>query len=34
MIGVSEAFALGEKLGLSHQALYDVASVSRANAGR
>ncbi|MCJ2055716.1 3-hydroxyisobutyrate dehydrogenase [Methylobacterium sp. J-048] len=28
MIGVSEAFALGEKLGLSHQALYDVASVS------
>jgi 3-hydroxyisobutyrate dehydrogenase len=28
MIGVSEAFALGEKLGLSHQSLYDVASVS------
>lgn len=28
MIGVSEAFVLGEKLGLSHQALYDVASVS------
>ena len=28
MIGVCEAFALGEKLGLSHQALYDVASVS------
>jgi 3-hydroxyisobutyrate dehydrogenase len=28
MIAVSEAFALGEKLGLSHQALYDVASVS------
>jgi 3-hydroxyisobutyrate dehydrogenase len=28
MIGVSEAFALGEKLGLSHKALYDVASVS------
>ena len=28
MIAVSEAFALGEKLGLSHQALFDVASVS------
>ncbi len=28
MIGVCEAFALGEKLGLTHQALYDVASVS------
>lgn len=28
MIGVCEAFALGEKLGLSHKALYDVASVS------
>jgi 3-hydroxyisobutyrate dehydrogenase len=28
MIGVCEAFALGEKLGLSRQALYDVASVS------
>ncbi|MBS7700941.1 MULTISPECIES: 3-hydroxyisobutyrate dehydrogenase [unclassified Chelatococcus] len=28
MIGVSEAFVLGEKLGLSPQALYDVASVS------
>ena len=28
MIGVSEAFVLGEKLGLSHQALYDVASTS------
>lgn len=28
MIAVSEAFALGEKLGLSHQALYDVASTS------
>ncbi len=28
MIGVCEAFALGEKLGLSHEALYDVASVS------
>ena len=28
MIAVGEAFALGEKLGLSHQALYDVASVS------
>ncbi|MCU1480643.1 MAG: hypothetical protein JWQ19_1429 [Subtercola sp.] len=26
MIGVSEAFVLGEKLGLEHQALYDVAS--------
>lgn len=28
MIGVSEAFALAEKLGLSHQALFDVASTS------
>jgi 3-hydroxyisobutyrate dehydrogenase len=28
MIGVCEAFALGEKLGLSHEALYGVASVS------
>ena len=28
MIAVSEAFVLGEKLGLSHQALYDVASRS------
>ena len=28
MIGVCEAFALGEKLGLTHRALYDVASVS------
>ncbi|MHC5308267.1 3-hydroxyisobutyrate dehydrogenase [Bartonella sp. LJL80] len=28
MAGVCEAFALGEKLGLSHQALYDVASTS------
>lgn len=28
MIGVCEAFALGEKLGLSSQALYDVASTS------
>lgn len=28
MIAVSEAFVLGERLGLSHQALYDVASVS------
>ncbi|MGU3537516.1 3-hydroxyisobutyrate dehydrogenase [Methylobacterium sp. A54F] len=28
MIGVCEAFALGERLGLSHQALFDVASVS------
>lgn len=26
MIAVSEAFVLGEKLGLGHQALYDVAS--------
>lgn len=26
MIGVSEAFVLGEKLGLTHQALFDVAS--------
>jgi 3-hydroxyisobutyrate dehydrogenase len=28
MIAVGEAFALGEKLGLSHQALFDVASAS------
>jgi 3-hydroxyisobutyrate dehydrogenase len=28
MIAVGEAFALGEKLGLSHQALFDVASTS------
>jgi 3-hydroxyisobutyrate dehydrogenase len=28
MIGVAEAFALAEKLGLSHQALFDVASTS------
>lgn len=28
MIGVCEAFALGEKLGLSQQALFDVASTS------
>jgi 3-hydroxyisobutyrate dehydrogenase len=28
MIGVCEAFALGEKLGLCHQALFDVASTS------
>src|SRR6201990_2023164 len=28
MIGVREAFALAEKLGLSHQALFDVASTS------
>ena len=28
MIGVSEAFALGEKLGLSHQTLFDIASKS------
>jgi 3-hydroxyisobutyrate dehydrogenase len=28
MIAVSEAFVLGERLGVSHQALYDVASVS------
>jgi 3-hydroxyisobutyrate dehydrogenase len=28
MIAVSEAFVLGEKLGLSHQALFDVASSS------
>lgn len=28
MIAVSEAFVLGEKLGLSHQALYEVASTS------
>ena len=28
MIGVCEAFTLGEKLGLTHQALFDVASTS------
>lgn len=28
IIAVSEAFALGEKLGLSHKALFDVASTS------
>jgi 3-hydroxyisobutyrate dehydrogenase len=28
MIAVSEGFVLGEKLGLSHQALFDVASAS------
>lgn len=28
MIGACEAFALGEKLGLSHQALFDVVSTS------
>lgn len=28
MIAVSEAFVLGERLGLSHEALFDVASVS------
>ncbi len=28
MIGVSEAFVLAEKLGLSHQALFDVASTA------
>jgi 3-hydroxyisobutyrate dehydrogenase len=28
MIAVSEAFVLAERLGVSHQALYDVASVS------
>jgi 3-hydroxyisobutyrate dehydrogenase len=28
MIGVSEAFALGEKLGLEHQTLFDIASKS------
>ena len=28
MIAVSEAFVLGEKLGLTHQALFDVASTA------
>src|SRR5690606_6133311 len=28
MIGVGEAFVLAEKLGLSHQALFDVASTA------
>jgi 3-hydroxyisobutyrate dehydrogenase len=30
MIATAEAFVLGEKLGLSHQALFDVASTSSA----
>ncbi|TSD93920.1 3-hydroxyisobutyrate dehydrogenase [Skermania sp. ID1734] len=30
MIGISEAFVLGEKLGLTHQAFYDVASTASA----
>jgi 3-hydroxyisobutyrate dehydrogenase len=30
MIAVSEGFVMGEKLGLSHQALFDVASASSA----
>jgi 3-hydroxyisobutyrate dehydrogenase len=30
MIGVCEGFALGEKLGLTHQALFDVVSTSSA----
>ena len=34
MIGVCEAFVLAEKLGLSHQALFDVASTSSGSAGR
>src|SRR3954468_22213891 len=33
MIGVGEAFALAEKLGLSHQALFDVASTSWGQGG-
>lgn len=28
MIGISEAFVLGERLGLTHQALFDVASTA------
>ncbi|MFT4010924.1 MAG: 3-hydroxyisobutyrate dehydrogenase [Nocardioidaceae bacterium] len=28
MVGVSEAFVLGERLGLTHQALFDVASTA------
>jgi 3-hydroxyisobutyrate dehydrogenase len=28
MVGISEAFVLAEKLGLDHQALFDVASTS------
>jgi 3-hydroxyisobutyrate dehydrogenase len=33
MIAVSEAFVLGEKLGLTHQALFDVASAASGSAG-
>ena len=33
MIGVSEAFVLAEKLGLSHKALFDVASTSSGRTG-
>jgi 3-hydroxyisobutyrate dehydrogenase len=33
MIGVAEAFVLAEKLGLSHQALFDVASTSSGQCG-
>src|SRR6185503_938105 len=34
MIAVGEAFVLAEKLGLSHQALFDVASTSYGQCGR
>ncbi len=34
MIGTCEAFALGEKLGLDHQKLYDIMSAGPARAGR
>jgi hypothetical protein len=33
MIATAEAFVLAEKLGLSHQALFDVASVSSGQSG-
>ena len=34
MIASAEAFVLGEKLGLSHQALFDVISTASGSAGR
>ena len=34
MIGVCEAFALAEKLGLPAQTLFDIAASRRASAGR
>ena len=34
MIAVGEAFVLGERLGLAHQALFDVAAGLQDSAGR